>query len=275
MNRSNIKRSDFKYNFLKQIIMRLDYEDALDSELDKAISPVKHYLKGHNFNRYSTRFDNEIEINIDASDKNMMQQRHDINRLKIYSFTDEEKGYTFDFSKKHICLTVNASQYSRFEDYSTLFREVVETFGSELDYFEKKRFGLRKINFCFLTDKSKLNHYFNPDYYHLDNIFPEASTKHSHYQEHFLLDNTKVNLLCAVEEGLLDTNIIYKITLDSDAYIDTKEDIDSTFENPSGLVLLNEIVFNIFVSILTDDFIALLQNDAELPQELIGVDLNE
>ena len=43
MERENIGRSSFKHNFLKQVIIRLDFQGVLQAEMDKILIQVKPY----------------------------------------------------------------------------------------------------------------------------------------------------------------------------------------------------------------------------------------
>lgn len=60
MDRLKIQRSDLKKNFLKEIIMRLDFQGVLQAEMEKILLEVKLYLKEKSFNRYEESIANQV-----------------------------------------------------------------------------------------------------------------------------------------------------------------------------------------------------------------------
>ena len=46
MQREKITRNDLKKNFLKKIIMRLDFQGVLQAEMESIILKVKPFLRG-------------------------------------------------------------------------------------------------------------------------------------------------------------------------------------------------------------------------------------
>ena len=60
MDRANINRNDLKRNFLKEIIMRLDFQGVLQAEMEGILLEVKPYLKSKGFNRYAEKVNNQV-----------------------------------------------------------------------------------------------------------------------------------------------------------------------------------------------------------------------
>ena len=274
MENKSIYRSSFQYNFLKQIIIRLDFQGVLQSEMEEVLIKVKPYLKERKFNRYEQKISNEIDINnsIFQSNSSIQEVRHII----LYSFINEDKGYTIDLSTNYICFKVNAAKYISFEEYSEIFMDIADIYGSAIDFFTVKRFGLRKINFCFLTKINCINKYFTQRYFDYYDLFGDAEIFASEKKENFAIDNCKINLLCDIEQGQLGEQEIYKITLDSDVYIDNTENIEKTIFADHDIDKLNDRLFAIYVHALTEEFGNMLLNEKTLwPEEILGVERNE
>ena len=70
MNRAEITRNTLKKNFLKEIIMRLDFQGVLQAEMERVLLEVKPYLKLKSYNRYSEKVNNQI-VNDGASIKDV------------------------------------------------------------------------------------------------------------------------------------------------------------------------------------------------------------
>ena len=86
MQREKITRNDLKKNFLKKIIMRLDFQGVLQAEMESIILKVKPFLKGKGFNRYEEKAVNQISSNESSLP--------DIKSQMVFSFTAESLGYT-------------------------------------------------------------------------------------------------------------------------------------------------------------------------------------
>lgn len=277
MQREGINRSSFKHNFLKQIIIRLDFQGILQAEMEKVLLQVKPYLKEKGFNRYEQQINNEVDLDINPNGIfNAVNAVKDIRNIVIHSFVNDNNGYIVDLSIKHICIKVNAAKYVPFEEYSSIFMDISNVYETTIDFFTIKRFGLRKINFCFVKDIKCINKYFNRRYFDCYDLFAESEIFASEKKENISIDSCKLNLLCDIEQGKLNNKDVYKLTLDLDIYIDdTDSIIDIIFKN-DNISFLNEKLFEIYVDSLTDDFGNILLSDEDINQkEIMGVDRNE
>ncbi len=274
---SNIMdRSAFKHNFLKQIIVRLDFQGVLQAEMENVLLQVKAYLKDKQFNRYEQKISNEIDLNINNSIFQVDNPIKEIRNVTIHSFTNENSGYAIDLSTNFILLKVNATKYIPFESYSTIFMDIANIYKSTIDFFTVKRFGLRKINFCFLDNVNCVNKYFSKRYFDCCDLFEGLDIFASEKKQNFAVDKCKVNLLCGIEQGQLGDRRIYKVTLDSDIYVDTTENVEQIIFTDNDIVKLNDKLFEIYKDVLTEEFIKmLLDEDVSWSGEIMGVDKNE
>jgi len=265
MDRS-IKRQDLKKNFLKEIIMRLDFQGVLQAEMEEILLSVKPYLKGKSFNRYSEKL-NHI-INNDGSNT-------DIKSQVVYSFVAEALGYTMEMSNTSIILSVRSQTYSPFADYASIFCRIARIYKDKIDFFTVKRFGLRKINFCFIKNRQDINKYFVSSFYCCDEPIDGYSSLSTERKEILSDKVSNINLTHAIEEGQVGTDRYFRVNLDADIYITLQEEIEKVVFDSESLNGINDKLFNIYLSGLTDEFLSQLLSEDEMDSDLIlGVDLN-
>lgn len=276
MDIKNVNRGSFKYNFLKEVIIKLDFQGVLQAEMENILLKVKPYLKERKFNRYEQKVNNEIDINVSRGIFESNAPIKEVRNVIIHSFINENSGYAIDLSTTFICLKVNATKYISFEDYSETFMGIASIYRDTIDFLTIKRFGLRKINFCFVSETKCINRYFNQRYFDCYDLFKDSQVFASEKKENFTVDNCKMNLLCGVEQGQLGDSQIYKVTLDTDIYIDVTEQIENTIFENNEITRLNDKLFAIYADSLTEEFGKMLQNDeTEWPEDIIGVEKNE
>lgn len=266
INKSSVSRNDLKRNFLKEIIMRLDFQGVFTTEMESVLVAVKPYLKEKSFTRYEQKITNQIlaEGNIP-----------DVKSQVAHVFTAEASGFMVELSTSYIVLTVRTQSYASFEDYASIFCYIADTYRKKIDFFTVKRFGLRKINFCFVKDKAKITKYFSESYYNCEEPISDFTTKESTRSDKLFDGKHNINMNYAVEEGMLGEEIVYKITLDSDIYLSAQNDIEQAVFEETALKEINEKLFRIYINVITEDLIEVLTSDqAPSSDEILGVDDN-
>ena len=266
MTKADIKRSDLRRNFLKEVIMRLDFQGVFQPEMENILIKIKPYLREHSFTRYDQKITNQIMASGDVPD---------LKSEMVHVFTNESSGYMVELSTSNIVLTVSSQAYSPFEDYSQVFSHLADVYRQNIDFFTVQRFGLRKINVCFVKDKKAVSKYFSQAYYNCEEPILGFSTNSVIRRDTLSDNNRNINMNYAVEEGKIGEESIYKITLDTDIYLTSKEDIEQTVFEEVALNDLNEIIFKIYINVITDELIGVLSKDeSPSPEEIMGVDDN-
>lgn len=254
-------------------------ENRRVEEMDEILKQAKPYLKEQGFNRYEYRITNEIGINVNAA--GLFESQNPIGKVQnkniaIHSFMNDNRGYSVDLSIEHICVKVNTIRYIPFEEYASIFIYVSNIYKSTIDFFTMKRFGLRKINFCFVDHINRVKEYFNPRYFDCYDLFDDAEISASEKKENFLINECKMNLLCDIEKGELGKRPMYKVTLDLDIYIDNTDDIERYIFTNKHIFSLNDRLFAIYVDALTEKFTEILVSDEDINEEgIVGVERNE
>lgn len=270
-----VLRTDLHYNFLKNIIVRLDFQGVFEPEMEKILPLVKPYLKEKDFKRYEKKTNKQLEINV----VNGIPQAPAASSLQsqdIHSFINDDNGYVLEISSSFICLNISSTKYSPFEEYSVLVSDIANLYKDTIDFFTTKRLGIRKINVCMLEDKTQIPQFFSPSYFGYFDAIEFVNTLASNRRDFFFIDKYKVNLQCNVEQGSAEDKQLYKVSLDVDAYVDESSVIDQIVYNAGELQSINNLLFNIYIKSLTPKFQAALSGDDDTAfVGLIGVERNE
>lgn len=268
---TSITRTDFQFNFLKNIIVRIDFQGVLEVEMEKILMLIKPYLKDKGFSRYMRKMSNEIEINV----SNLNQQTPSFSKIQsqeVHSFVNDDKGYVLNLSSSFVCLDISSTAYAPFEDYSILVLDIADIYKSNIDFVSINRVGIRKINICMVEDKKKIKEYFSSAYFGYFEAMESVDTFSSNRRDTFGIKPYKGNVSCNIDQGDANGKILYKVSLDVDIYTDDA----NTIAQGLDFNQMNEILFRIYVDSLTDRFKRkLLGNDENVFSDIIGVEKNE
>ncbi|MCI8465352.1 MAG: TIGR04255 family protein [Lachnospiraceae bacterium] len=269
---TSIARTDFQFNFLKNIIVRIDFQGVLEAEMEKILMLVKPYLKSKGFSRYMQRMSNEIEINVSNLNNPQTPAFSKVQSQEVHSFVNDDKGYVLDISSSFVCLNISSTAYAPFEDYSVLVLDIADIYKNNIDFVSISRIGIRKINVCMIEDKKKIKEYFSPAYFGYFEAVEGVDTFSSNRRDTFGIEQYKGNISCNIDQGNANGKILYKVSLDIDIYIDDMNTILQCLDFKQ----MNEILFGIYVDSLTDRFrMDLLGDDETVFSDIIGIEKNE
>ena len=262
-----IDRTKIKRNFLKEIIIRLDYQGALQAEIDSVVIAIKTFLKDNSFNRYSKK--SVSPTSGDGLEKEATGQ-------VVHSFTSDDTGFSIDLSTTAMVLNVRPSGYVPFESYSSIFRHLAKILFEKIDFFNVTRFGLRKINFCFIDNLHDVNKYFKEKYYCIDEPVSNFETVFVKNYSQITDGSKNVHLNHIIDCGELNGKKCYRITLDTDIYSSDESTIKSLLKDHEEMIAANNVLFEAYYNALTEEFQKILcSTNCPLPEGLIGVDDNE
>ena len=274
---NNVDRKDFHHNFLKSVIVRLDFQGVLESEMEKVLIHVKPFAKENGFSRYIEKNANQIDIAVtDEGIPEAIETRNRVRRQKVYSFIDENRGFALDVSNSFICLNINTTQYTPFDEYSGIVPIVSNIYRDNIDFFTVTRFGIRKINECLIHDKEKINTYFNSKYCSYFSQLEGLNTIQSNHVNIFTIDKYHINYMTNIVQGQIEKKTVYSVRLDIDAYLNNTENIQALLNVKENQLEINDLIFKIYVSSLTDKFITLLTSEDDFDNSIIiGVERND
>ncbi|MBQ7295971.1 MAG: TIGR04255 family protein [Clostridia bacterium] len=268
-----MERTDFHYNFLKNVIVRLDLQGVVDAEFLKIIPSIKTYLKERNFNRLEEK--TAAEINIELKQTGMVNDVKTLNNHSVYSFYDDVRGFSANLSSKYIILNIRSTKYFPFEEYRDIVSDLYEIYKRNVDFIQPKRFGIRKDNVCIVDSLETVIRYFDSNYFGYFSKLDDIKTKISNRKNHFECDEKKINLFCDIFWGKNDVKEVYKVELDIDVYCDNQKLIESCLTSEE-LDKINQLIFKIYNGALTDEFVKLLSQDKDANFAGIeGIEYNE
>lgn len=272
---AEVRRDQFRQHILKLVVMRLDFRGVLESELDQVLTQVKSYAQENDLPRYEERGTSDLYIDLEGEKQQSIETTRKARCQKIFSFANTTRGITLEISRDFICLAVRTEAYIPFEDYGSIVLDVANIYKNSLEYFTPKRFGLRKVNECLISDKDKIREYFNPAIVSYYDYIGGVDTARSNRTECFTVDNYHVNLRSNIAKGRQGGDTLYAMRLDIDTYLDDKEQIHRLLSNSDEVKRANNLIFKIFISSLTEHFVNLLMAEDTADDVAIqGVEFN-
>lgn len=271
-----MKRSDLQHYLMKKLILRLDYKGILESDLDAVVDLRSEFLSE------GFRLDEGIrtDVNFKIGDVQLVEEQFptkEITKSKHYVFQND--GITLSVEKNALILSANTEVgYSNAEKYISYFMKIVgllaDRYGGIISF---ERLGFRKINSVIIKSIDEISNYFDQNLYNVlhakDNIVNCGSNVISSNERiSFGGPDSKLNLTTEVMEGAvnnIDTGSVekvYRVTFDIDAY----KDKDISLDIEEELIHLNNKIFDVYISILTDDFANKLSEEYFEDECIIG-----
>lgn len=289
--KDKINRRDFKYNFLKKVIIRIDYNGILDLDMDYTVRNIKDELYDNGFKIFQEGFINQVDFEIkdpELIETQMMIPVNELKKAKSYNFSSEDMSQSIQITKYFTILSIDFGKYITFETYGKLFSIIVKHLKDSNKFLKILRVGLRKINNCILLDISKLNEYFEERYF--ENITQpfigenyELNLVNSQRSDSFHIKDKDVNLIRFLSQGILDIDgsekEAYQLVLDIDVYIRDEQHIVIATDNEKvlydKLIEMNTLLFFMYTQILKGQFIQKLQSETFDDNIILGVEKND
>jgi uncharacterized protein (TIGR04255 family) len=274
--KDDLKRPDLKNNFLKQIIIRFDYTGVTEVELDTYMGELKLLLMNYGYDRMVSEMTTELDFQVE--DPETVEKYglpvSDIRRMKVYVFTNKDSGIKLKISQLFAFISIEKTRYRDFFEYSKVLIEVVALIKKKIPLFTGERFGFRKINICCIKDVGVINDYFEPSLYTLYSYGDDSSTKLFNAKNCIKVKDYNINYTRNVLAGEYDGASVYQVVLDSDIYL-RDDDVNGVLQDIGKMNEMNNIIFDLYKSAITERFISLLQNEEFIDDNIMGVEKNE
>lgn len=281
MDKTSVKRSDLKHNFLKRIIIRADFRGVDEDEIAQSLASIKEYLKDKQYIRSRKETANEIDYRLDDPQPGEIPVPipSSIRRTEVHVFQNEEPGVSVRLSASFVLIVIESAKYKNCLTYCENIHDLLNMIKDKASFFELYRFGIRKTNQCIIWDKSLINKYFEP---HVLSLYKGcqnlSQSKVSESRDFFSLNNSfDVNFVRTIVCGVAsDGRNAYQLTLDSDIYV-LEEQCSGLIDNFTDKSNeMNEYLFCVYKDSITKDFICLLSKEEfENHNEVSGVDRND
>ena len=280
MSKSEIGREALHYNFLKKIIIRFDYDGVDDSELDQILPDISIELKNHGYTYRTEETVREVEIQIDDPEVSEHDSfyRRNVQEQKVFVFHNENPQVKLKISSSCACITIEKSKYVNCLTYCHVLWKVMAILSGtdRIPFFRFNRFGLRKINQCFLLDISQLNEYFEMQHFRTFRSLGDHRIKEKVMQikDSFETDSYNINLVRSMIRGELQGQEAYQLNYDADIYLLKEESIRNLIQNEDIIAEMNDILFELYKDAVTEKFLKLLI-DGNIDNNIIqGVEAN-
>lgn len=275
--KKSITREKLKHNFLKEIIIRIDFSGVSDIELESIIPDIKKLLGNKGYNKFNVEFATEMDFQVE--DPELIEIEgipvKDIRRQQVYVFGNKVAGIQLKISSVFAFVIIRKTKYINFFEYSNTLIDVVKIIKEKIAFFDGIRFGLRKINNCLLTDIEKINDYFEKDFFNLFHIEENSETKIFNAKDCLAYEEYNINLTRTVLSGEIDGKPAYQVVLDSDIYLIDNEKIADIISSDEQMKIMNDMLFEIYKSVITEKLLDKLQKDIFEDDFILGVDSNE
>ena len=155
--------------------------------------------------------------------------------------------------------------------------QIVMNSSEKVPFFSLKRFGLRKINQCFLKDIQLLNEYFEPAHFRVFRL-PEdivTTNKVMQLKDSFECGEYNVNLVRTIIKGEIQGEKAYQLNYDADIYLMDEEHIEELLREEKTINQMNKILFDLYKDAVTEKFLNQLIDGTFEQNVILGVDANE
>ena len=278
-------RAGLKHNFLKQVIVRIDFNGIFDADVEECVRNIRKFLYDNQFTITNERIENQVDLQVRAElgiidESSFVVSNNQKN--KIYVFSTEEKE-VIEISKQFLTLTIDAgSLYKTFDYYIPIIGIVFQNLKKTSEYFKVLRLGLRKINICFFRTFEDISQYFDQAVFNTKTMksqFSDYEYKASNYVSVYEVDGYKVNYVRNLQQGIMEENgqpgESYQVALDLDIYEDDIFKLHSKLDNEERqqktLAEMNDYIFDFFRRSLKPDFIEELKMDIFADTKIEGV----
>lgn len=287
--KEKVERKDIKYNFLKKIIIRADYNGVLERELEKTIEIIKPILKRYGFDRFDEGVINEVDFKIKDPEEIETQRMipiGELNKTRTFIFLNSKDRKQIQINKYFMSLSVDYTKYIQFEEICRLFEELFKEINENNNYIRFLRLGLRKINNCILLDINRLNEIIKERYFAtLGDLFDEEnkiSILEKQNIDAFVYNEININLVRYISSGLLNLNgkeqEAFQLVLDIDAYKNDEEYLNKITNSGNiydELIKYNKVLFDTYIGMLEEKMISQLVNGNIDESLVLGVEKND
>lgn len=282
-NRKNINN-----NFLRRIILRLDYDGIVDIKDILKILEIKLPELGFVDKEFGFINNAEFELN----DPEMIESElkipiRELNKIESYKYRNADKNVELEVNELYSALNIEVNSYKDINEYSNIFNEVIRSIKEKSVYLKANRIGLRKINDCIIKDKDKFNDYFVKEYFSdISNQLKvngiEAEKINTQFIDTFSNDKYLFNYIRIASGGILTLENkkydVYQAVIDIDGYSYDRELLNSMLNDTtkiSNIISeLNEKLFVLYSNSLTTYFKEKLLDEEFTDENILGVNKN-
>lgn len=286
-----VTRDSLKYNFLRRIIIRIDYSGIVD--IKSGLNEIHNNFINYGFVKMREEFIQEAEFKLD--DPIMINGQgsipiKEIQKTETFKYASADEDLILEINRFFTTLSINAIKYRDFNEYIDIFSNVVSLIKSKNTFMNPLRLGVRKINDCILLNKNKFDYFFNERYFRdiakdLSEDGIDVKKLNTSIVDNIYKDDISYNYIRNCTEGTLSngeqTIEGYQVVVDIDGYTQNNDRLNNIISNKlcidNFLSEINENLFNLYKFTLSNQFIELLQTESTdfEDKEILGVEKND
>lgn len=255
--KDNIKREDLKSNFLKNTVIRLDYDYLFEEDIELVVKNLNPFLIKKDYKMNSKTL-NEIQIGFQMNKLDSNENPVDFNRKvkeEFSSYIHKDRNIVIDITRNYATMTVKYKENKNFEEIIDVFEEIKNQISQSREGIGLNRIGIRKTNIYFLKNINNINKYFEEKLFSFNSLIPNENVIIKKQIERFKYDNYNVNQNSEIQLGEYNNEEnnneenIYRIIFDIDIYDETIQN------NKIDLGRMNDGIFKIYKSNLKEEFL--------------------
>lgn len=281
-------RERLNKHLTNNVILRIDYVPLPDEKVDEInnIIAQEFLVKESIFTEVKQTFIRNIDIQMndpsiqDFNEFINLKEKSRIRSYEYYKLTDENIEIKLTFNRQFCSIDVNQmTKYYEYEKYRDIFINILELLKDKEIIIN--RFGLRKFNDFFIKETANINDYVKDKYFCLEcnDLIEESYSIITEKRWSFSKEVYNTNLITHSSIGKLESDIVKRIAFDIDVYITDITELQKLFteDNIEFVDKVNNLIFKVYINLLTEKMIKLLCKESELNDENIvfGVDYNE
>ena len=251
-----------------------------DTELDQILPEISNELKNHGYTDRKEKILREVELTFDDPERLDDNQiyRKNIQEQKVFVFRNENPQVQLKISSACACIAIEKSKYVNCLDYCHVLWKVMRSIldSDKVPFFRFRRFGLRKINQCFLQDIKQLNVYFETSHFRTFHVLNGKNVKEKVMQlkDSFEINDYNINLVRGIIGGEIQKKEAYQVDYDADIYLLNEENIKELIQNESKIAEMNDLLFELYKDAVTENFLNQLIDGTINKEIIMGVDAN-
>lgn len=278
MKNKKFNRYDFKYNVLSHVIIRHDFQGVSSSECERVVDNVSKWLREKGFSNRRKMYSRDYEFKINDPEKagDELATVSCEDRGDIYEFSHDNRFITLQISEDAVIVSIKPDKYINCLDYVELLSTIIAQIKNNAVYYRPVRFGIRKINECFFYELAKINDFFEKE------IFPVKTYNDSgtrlntkDINDSYCSGDYNVTFIRNLTLGQKDNKPCYRAIIDTDIYCYKKNLMqdESILAKTGGD--MNDMLFQIYISVLTEQFCEQLINGNYNTDVVNGVKKND
>ena len=120
-----IQREDLKSNFLRRVILRIDYKGLVD--IQDTVKKIQKLMKENEFVEMSDDYISEAEFELHdpiVIESQISIPLKELQKIRSYKFRNAKKDKVFEINSLFMALNITVNEYMAYETYGHMFIDI-------------------------------------------------------------------------------------------------------------------------------------------------------